>query len=94
MVENALYDALDIYNKQVGGDNTYDRNWGSLFNFIGKLFWLIYLKTDTDDTSMLAEYSTRKTNLPPPKKVLISCWNLLCVGQLNQGGYNKRYGDH
>lgn len=39
MVENALYNALDVYNKKVSGSNNYDRNWGSLFNFIGT-FWI------------------------------------------------------
>lgn len=37
MAENALYNALDQYNKQISDGNDYDRNWGSLFNFIGNL---------------------------------------------------------
>ena len=35
MVENALYNALTDYNKTIS--NNYDSNWGSLFNFIGKI---------------------------------------------------------
>jgi hypothetical protein len=55
MVENALYNALDTYNANVATTNLYDKNWGSLFNFI-----------DTDDTDLLAEYQTRKAQKPKP----------------------------
>lgn len=33
MAENALYNALSDYNKQI--TNAYNHNWGSLLNFIG-----------------------------------------------------------
>lgn len=54
MAEQALYNALDSYNKQNGHNNNYDRNWGSLFDFI-----------DVDDTDLLTKYSSHTK--PKPK---------------------------
>jgi hypothetical protein len=54
MAEQALYNALDSYNKQNGHTNNYDRNWGSLFDFI-----------DVDDTDLLTKYSSHTQ--PKPK---------------------------
>jgi hypothetical protein len=35
MAEQALYKALSDYNSQIS--NTYNKNWGSLFEFMGNL---------------------------------------------------------
>ena len=35
MAESALYNALSNYNSQIS--NSYNNNWGSLLNFIGKM---------------------------------------------------------
>lgn len=56
MADQALYSALDSYNKQVAHTNVYDRNWGSVFDFI-----------DIDDTGLLTQYSTRRKNMPKPR---------------------------
>lgn len=55
MSENALYNALAEYNKQITND--YSKNWGSLLNFMGKLLvqcLLWFLMFVEDDTGMLA----------------------------------------
>ena len=46
MVEKALYNALGDYNKQI--TNTYNQNWGSLLNFMGK--YTVSKTLDVDDT--------------------------------------------
>jgi len=59
MVENALYNALDQYNKKESDGNSYDKNWGSVFNFIGKYQhkYEAHCFADFDDTRLLTEYT-------------------------------------
>lgn len=61
MAESALYNALSNYNSQIS--NSYNNNWGSLLNFIGKLYKILNIwHVDFDDTRLLAEKAKRMMN--------------------------------
>jgi hypothetical protein len=36
MAENALYEALETYNSSI--ENKYQKNWGSLLDFLGMIY--------------------------------------------------------